>query len=261
MHRFGWLALLVLASCGESHVAEDGGRGIDAAVQRDAGSRDAVAARDAPLDDCPPIGPPRCVDATCCRDEAAAVLQPGCRYECPSGFVVDFVCDPADECGDFASPCSRHDECTLAINDCCGPCGVPGLDDYDAILISRADDHRRSVCAEDDPVACPECATLVNPALGATCREGRCQEYDVRALPLSACAQDDECRLRVRDCCECGGDTSPFALIAVRVDSTGDYAGLVCDDLACPECEPTYPDTVEAYCAGDGHCAVRAVEP
>lgn len=215
------------------------------------------AVADAPRDDCPPIGAPRCVDSTCCSEEAPAILQPGCSYVCPSGFVNDAICDPAASCGDFASPCARNADCTLAIDDCCGPCGLTTLDAVDPILASRAADHMRAVCPRPDDAICPGCASMDNPSLLALCREARCQELDVRQLPLSACTTDADCTLRTRDCCECGGGTGPSSLIAVRTDARGEYGTLVCDDLACPECEPVYPTDVEAYCETDGHCAVR----
>ncbi len=237
------LSLLLIAltiGCSESHASED-----------------AASPHDALADDCPPIGAPRCVDANCCVEEAAAVLEPGCHYACPSGFVVADACDPSATCA-FDAPCSRPSECTLAIDTCCGPCGTPALDDYDAILATASAAHMASVCPMPDPI-CPDCAVMVNPSLGATCNEGRCEAFDVRQLPLSACTTDDACRIRTRDCCECGGAIDPGSLIAVRGDARAEYQLLVCDDLACPECAPSYPTDLEAYCADDGHCASRCV--
>lgn len=245
-------ALLVVFAlslgCSESHSNTDGSMAADARI-----------ARDAPSDDCPPIGAPLCVDTTCCAEEAAAILQPGCHYACPSGFADIATCDPAASCTDFSLPCARPSDCTLAIDDCCGPCGVPALDDFDAIATSRADAHTRFVCPDPGSTPCPGCVAMDNPSLGATCTEGRCTGFDVRQLAISACTDDSVCRLRTRDCCECGGSTDPSSLIAVRGDARAAYMELVCDDFACGACEPTYPTTVEAYCATDGHCAVRAV--
>lgn len=250
------LSVVLALGCSESHGAVDAA-GLDAAGL-DASPRDARVPQDAPRDDCPPIGPPTCVDDECCSERAAAVLEPGCRYVCPAGFVVDAICDPAAHCVSFDSPCSRHDECALAFDDCCGPCGLPSLDDYDPILASRAADHFASVCPDPGGTGCPDCAIFANPSLGARCDAGRCVGYDVRQLPLSACTSDSDCRVRTRDCCECGGAIDRASLIAVRV-SGGDYSALVCDDLACPECEPIYPSDVEAFCAADGHCDLRDV--
>ena len=79
----------------------------------------------------------------------------------------------------------------------------------------------------------------------------------MRTLELSACSSDADCRLRVTSCCECGGDTNPDALIAIRSDVEADYMALVCDATDCDLCAPVYPDSMEAFCADDGHCDTR----
>jgi hypothetical protein len=88
----------------------------------------------------------------------------------------------------------------------------------------------------------------------------RCEAIDLRAHPVSACTDDSECRLRVPDCCECGADTSFERLVAVRADASATLEPLLCDPgTGCTECAPVYPSSVEAYCAPDGHCAVRTL--
>lgn len=152
--------------------------------------------------------------------------------------------------------CDVPSDCTLAGDSCCGPCGRPTLDDVDAVDRGHLDDHFADVCPS--PLPCPECATTSNPDLLATCAAATCTALDVRQLALSACAVDDDCRLRVTGCCECGGNTEPWALIAIARTGLAAYQQLVCDPgQACPECAPQYPDTVVAICAPDGHCAVR----
>lgn len=66
-------------------------------------------------------------------------------------------------CADFASPCARHEQCTLAAADCCAPCGAPTLDDVDPILASRAADHRAFVCPNPDAFPCPGCPSTPAP--------------------------------------------------------------------------------------------------
>ena len=210
-------------------------------------------------DGCAPVTPPRCVMGACCDAEATPV-RVGCGFECPSGAVEDTVCEPAASCVDLSSPCTANSECSLAIDNCCGPCGRPTLDDYDAILSSRSVEHARRVCPDPGSVPCPGCASMDNPNLGAACEGGTCVGYDVRQRSLSSCTSDGDCRLRTRDCCECGGGTDFGSLIALRVDGETSYQTLACEpDSACPECAPIYPTEFEAFCADDGHCDVRAV--
>lgn len=150
--------------------------------------------------------------------------------------------------------CGANSECVLAANTCCGVCGKPALTDVDAVNKTQLGAHRTDVCPK--PVPCPQCLTSTNPDLLATCDAGRCKALDVHTLPATACSRDDECRLRVTGCCECGGSTEPAQLIAVSNPSL--YVNLVCDpSQACPACAPVYPTSVEAYCAPDAHCAVR----
>jgi hypothetical protein len=231
---FFWLAVV---GCSESH-AVDSGVG----------------------EDCPPIGPPRCVDEACCITEAPAVAVPGCRFACPSGFTVDAICEPGASCLDLSSPCAENADCTLAIDDCCGTCGRPTLDDYDAILATRSAEHARMVCPDPGAVPCPGCASMDNPNLGAACESRVCVGYDVRQRSLSSCMSDGDCRLRTRDCCECGGATDLGSLIAIRLDGEPAYGALVCPpDASCPECAPIYPAEYEAFCAPDGQCDIRPV--
>ena len=177
---------------------------------------------------------------------AGAVALGGCLY-------IDLG-DDHHEAG--WSACDLTSECTLASDGCCDVCSVPTLADVDAVNAARLDAHFAEVCPV--PVPCPRCATRPNPELVATCDGGTCRALDVGALAITACTADSDCRLRTTACCECGGDTDPWALIAVATTGEGAYAALVCDPgVACQECLPQYPDTVEAFCDLDHHCAVR----
>lgn len=156
--------------------------------------------------------------------------------------------------------CSVNSQCVIAANSCCGTCGEPSVDNVDGVNAAHLDEHLKAVCPA--PVPCPKCATQDNPDLHATCAEGSCRALDIRKDETSACARDEDCRLRVKGCCECGGSTAVEDLIAVNVSQEFHYAGLVCDPMqACAECAPVYPASVEAYCGGDGHCDVRQAMP
>lgn len=154
--------------------------------------------------------------------------------------------------------CTVNSDCTLGANSCCGVCGAPPLDDVDAVNKEQLEAHFNAVCPE--PLPCRNCGMTNNPNLLSTCSAGACKAVDVRHDSVSECTTDDDCRLRVTGCCECGGSTASGDLIAINILSGDDeYRALVCDEnTACPECAPIYPTDVEAYCARDAHCAVRA---
>jgi hypothetical protein len=69
---------------------------------------------------------------------------------------------------------------------------------------------------------------------------------------MTACTQDDDCRVRTKDCCECGGHAYDLVAIATSVFSS--YEELVCEEgTGCDACLPSYDRT--AAC-DDGHCVV-----
>lgn len=156
--------------------------------------------------------------------------------------------------------CTLTSQCTLAANTCCGPCGAPELTDLDGVNMSRLDDHRMEVCPDPDPI-CPGCPTALNPYLIVTCDAMRCEPVDTRREDFTTCSADTDCRVRVRECCECGGTTDPFALIAIRSDAEPAYAAVACDPgTGCPECAPVYPAEARAVCRM-GHCEVAIAGP
>ncbi len=205
-------------------------------------------------------GPLTCWGGPCCDD---LLRVPGCAAECPAGYSAsptECTPDPAALCAEPWLACDEPSDCVLApAGSCCARCDSLALEDVIAIDGAQSSAYYASVCPEG--LSCPPCVPAENPSLQTTCDAGRCEAFDVRRLELSACTSDAECRLRVPDCCECGADTSASRLIAIHVDEGGAYVSLVCgpSDAACPPCGAVYPDTVEAYCAADGHCDVRAV--
>jgi hypothetical protein len=183
-----------------------------------------------------------------CQDDASSPDDAGFNLDTSVGDTFEEDTSSADW-----SSCEQPSDCTLAFDTCCGVCGVPTLDDYDAINANESEAHRREVCP--DPQPCPECVAQPNPWLVATCASTTCQGVDLRQSDATRCTQDSECRLRTQSCCECGGDTSRAGLIAVSV--SGDYQSIVCDPgTDCPACVPDYPDEAKAVCADDGHCDV-----
>jgi hypothetical protein len=133
---------------------------------------------------------------------------------------------------------------------------MPEASDVDGVNVDRLEEHGRAVCPT--PVACAACPTQRNPDLFSTCAEDSCTVVDISSDPASACASDDDCRVRVAGCCECGGSTAVYDLIAVNRSEESRYAAMVCDPMqACDDCAPIYPADAKAHCATDGHCKVR----
>lgn len=236
-----WLSLAALAAvgaCGKSHPVDPTDAGADALG-------------------CPPVLPETCVRGDCCdEDPREAERVPGtCDFRCPDGWTPASLCDPAPSCD--LDACTDNTDCILADNTCCGPCGEPRLSDFDAIHRDRQEEHYGLVCPE--PEICPDCPIALNPGLGATCDGGRCRGFDLATLPLTECARDTDCRLRVRDCCPCGSDPSFWNLIAIRADAETDYEALVCPtDFGCPECAPPEPTDARAVCTA-GRCQVEVL--
>lgn len=214
--------------------------------------------RCAPSPDCCPAssdgGVVYCQGGPCCTDEAAPIMNTfDCSWSCPAGYSFSCIPDPGARCAAPWMVCDAPSDCELAPADgCCFVCGDPTEEDVRAINST----HRDEFYAMCPMPACPPCAPIDDPSLRPICLEGFCRVTDVRMLDLSTCNADSDCALRVTECCECGGDTS--RLIAIRIDAGADYAELVCDPgQGCDLCAPVYPDTVEAFCAADGHCDVR----
>lgn len=198
--------------------------------------------------------PPACLSGDCCDAMVSARFdRTTCSYECPPGSSFECRADPV-ACSDDYRVCAEPSECVVVPNTCCGECGDPTLEGSTAVNRARASEHRDELCAEAG--VCPECETGWNASLIATCNAARCAAVEISRLPLVACTTDDDCVMRTRDCCECGGATSIDSLIALRPDGLIDYLGLVCDTGAiCDDCVPAYPDDVHAACVS-GVCEV-----
>jgi hypothetical protein len=145
--------------------------------------------------------------------------------------------------------CEVATDCVLVPSSCC-VCGVPEIGDVTAVNQEGAAEYTQT-CGMGPACLCP---TALNPNLVATCASETCQAIDIREHAVSECSDDDECRVRVSQCCECGGDTSPGSLVAVG--TVLDYGALVCDRLGlCTGCAPEYPAEATALCES-GHCTL-----
>jgi hypothetical protein len=154
--------------------------------------------------------------------------------------------------GDLTS-CMRHDDCIVISQSCCGSCGAASRGDAIAINADQVAAHRAGLCQSTD---CPACYSPGDPTLIAACEAGSCMLVDLHEHPSTSCNSNSDCRLRSKDCCECGGGSDMESLIAINVTSEAGYTDLVCDDEACPECAPVYPAEARAQCSLDGFCEV-----
>jgi len=250
--------------------------GEDAAVDR----RDAQPFTDLfapPADGAgPPDGPgcpapaPKCYEgwsgsSDCCLEPGVEATCRASGWSCPVDTFRTAECgrfDPVCEGADGGPPplydrCDVSSDCALTRGACCDPCGVPAASDFAAVNESLAEDYYlNEACPEasDGPVICPECATAPNPHLAAYCDDTgfrpACGVLDLEADRYRTCSDDRECKLAVADCCPCG-DIAEIDIVPVREDL--DLEALLCDDSVSCDCEPLFPDGIEAVCAA-GQC-------
>jgi hypothetical protein len=150
--------------------------------------------------------------------------------------------------------CSVPDDCVVQSLSCCPGCGVPNPSNYVAMARSAQSDFQRSQCP--GPVACPGCNAQVGTnTLIATCNQGQCALINLLDSPVTACSSAANCYVRAPECCECGGSTDEYSLIALSSSSTIPYSSLACaPNSACFDCAPLYP-VVKIAC-NSGHCQV-----
>ncbi len=220
---------LALAGCGESHGTTDTGTS-------DTGRAD-TADRDT---SCGTPDLTECFRGDCCDDRTSGSILDDCSVECPRGYSL--TCDPAPGCGSGPRLCGAASDCTIINQDVCCGCGPYAVIHQDEV----ADyDRMRAECAD---LPCPPCAPPTFTPLVPTCDDtDRCVAVNVEETPYSECNSDDDCRVRTKDCCECGGRVEGEWLVAVSLRSG--FEELVCPEgTACPECEPVYPGGVRARC-------------
>ncbi len=220
---------------------------------------------------CPMPGmlPPTCASGPCCTTTHGMAVWDCATlaWSCPDGGDPSCDPDPGARCAAPYLGCDEPTDCVLASDQCCGPCERT-LANSDSVNRDRVDEYfdRDAECGDVLCEPCPPPSSdplrpRVFPTCGADGRGDLCTAFDLRIEAFTECSTDTDCLVRTPDCCECGGDTSDLALIAIRVDAEGAFAQRVCpSDTACPECLPDYPSDVSAYCAEDGHCAV-AIAP
>jgi hypothetical protein len=195
----------------------------------------------------PPAQPPPTFQAT----EAAAPAE---REPAPPGVDPD-DCNTGSmksQVGTNPLPasmtsCKANSECVLVSETCC-PCGA-GPRPQTAVNVRSVDAHRRRVCGPPPGAPCPGCKAGPKPHLIASCVTGRCAVVDLGQTELTQCSSDEDCRLRTKDCCECGASTSIDNFATVRADRESDFAAYRCDaSTICRQCAPTSPSQGRVRC-------------
>jgi len=156
---------------------------------------------------------------------------------------------PAD-----VTACTTGDDCVVIPSSCCGSCGAATPTDMVAVRKDKVSAARAARCTG---VGCPACFMEQSANLQARCVSGKCQAFDVRADAVSACSGPNDCKLRMAECCECGGTH----VIAIASSKEAAYTSAVCPaSPSCAKCAPTYPMFTVAVCdAKTSHCSVEMI--
>jgi hypothetical protein len=150
--------------------------------------------------------------------------------------------------------CNAPSDCVVQSLTCCPSCGLPNPSNYRAMNRYSQDGFRRGLCAGMD--ACPGCDAQVGiNTLLATCVQGQCVLLDLLESEVTLCSTAKDCHLRVPECCECGGSTDEYSVVAVSSSSSVAYSSLMCSlNQVCADCAPIYPN-LQTECT-TGHCRV-----
>lgn len=139
---------------------------------------------------------------------------------------------------------------------CCPSCGEPNVGSFVGVKAELAVTYHELMCI--DSKGCGLCMPPPHPSFTAVCRQSECTVIDIRSDELSACASNEDCRLRWGAlCCEsCSGSESNLVAVGKLVD----FDQAVCSATsACDSCVlPPYPADRVAVCSA-GHCRVEQV--
>ncbi|MBN1652686.1 MAG: hypothetical protein JXA30_02805 [Deltaproteobacteria bacterium] len=162
-----------------------------------------------------------------------------------------------------AQSCKVNSDCVNVAVNCF--CRWPQIEDVAAI-------NRRWVDHWVSPSCNIKCESPSSAWLIPYCKKSgqndlsKCEAIDLSVHPLTKCETKEDCQMRVRECCECGGNTAIDQVIAMPQNNFEDYQYLICDKTPpeCEKCEPNYPPTVglgniaEISCY-EGHCRVESM--
>ena len=168
-----------------------------------------------------------------------------------------------EDCGCVAQAsldeCRGHTDCVLLGRGCCGSCLPPTRDEVRAVTKAQFEEAYKSECPS--PVHCGQCYVSdpepLAPLFEAACIARRCELVDMRADDISRCDSDSDCAAVSRGCCP-AHSSAPADYVGVR-------SGADRSLLECTPAQPCVPPDAQqpipiAFCAEDGHCAVRRRE-
>ncbi len=190
-------------------------------------------------------------------------IECGCTgADCEGIFLSADECDHeyrrCYESRKISRSCSTHGDCMLQSRMCCPPCVLTDAATFGDVLIatSASSPSLRDAgnCLGPEPQGgCGTCAPAEPFTAYAACIEGECRLLDT--TEDAACSEPEDCYLRTRDCCECGGDFSETGLIAVSTFALHPYCQPA---QGCPECAAGEPsDRAQATCDSErGLCRV-----
>lgn len=154
--------------------------------------------------------------------------------------------------------CRSGADCLITSRACCSACGDPQVSDTIALNVNSQPAWRQTFGIECQETQCP-CASppAGSGTVDALCEAGTCTA--VNLAQYKECLKDDECIVRTKDCCQCGGTVNDlYAMVAVNGSFSQSYSALVCPSGAanCEGCQaPQFIPEVHARCdLTGGYC-------
>jgi hypothetical protein len=164
---------------------------------------------------------------------------------------------PNGDAGELA--CTAHEQCGLYQTECC-PCEPPsGTGKRVPGLVARP-----PLAAECSQVQCEVCIQPetgpLDPRWTAGCMQNQCAIVDVRKHDVSRCTTDADCRIEDGTYCDpCTNRPDRWFGVRKGADLSLLMRAPSAPIGACLPCVNPEPLPV-AFCAADGHCAVRSAE-
>jgi hypothetical protein len=260
----GFSALCSLVSCG-GHTRSGDAQGQAGAASSggNGNSSKPGGATQPPLPECQAMdarsGPDNCAnvvgyawDGKVCGPVVCSCVGADCGELFPSMSLCDRGYDGCYEHAGVQRACSQHQDCALQPRLCCPPCTTPVADQLFAAHRDGPRLEEVGACLGDATSGCATCTAGQSSAIYPACVDGQCTVLDVSAY--AACSTGEDCRIRTKDCCVCGGDRSVAGVIVVNASfSQPDYCAA---SLACDDCDAEPSDALPVCDQGTERCVI-----